>query len=694
MTQNIQFPLTSDMLHLVGLKEATTPSQSQAPENSNSAPSSIDITPLQMRKISQLSPAPTPADPVFITYKKEFPVQDPQNNTNPIDFRHADYKNSPYPCPISPNASCFKHVAPEDLENRLFLSPATHFHCQNPHEIFDTLRFYVNHCLNGFSPVTMMPTHPVHHEIDKHCQLLLTRYRHVPLEGKIALLESAVTEMTVRVCCGKNPSYKDVELASQNPTFELIEIAIRHHLFWGAMKQLSNCLVDIFKNYKSAPSNLSALESAMRKLLTKDNFHPHIKDNFVAEVVLRRSIGIIAQNFSEEVQISLPLNEALISIEKNIREVLKSWQLAEPSSCFRTIKNALIEGSTQKIIAQLGVIYKQEFQQSGAINQEQLQSDMTAFHQFLVAHGKDITQASLLDRVTKEIFDEAYLEKITSEIEKEKKEELSKRESSSRLWQYMGYTQEWCKKTIEQQAQKGIATLSWLFLTSAQEEQAISPSQLYLPPSPSPLLPKSYSAPIVSQVLIQTTVPTPSIPAPAPLAQVKPQEENFASYVDLAFADLFKGDDQETWNGLPLLVQIDVLRHATVTTSIQGKAEALAHRLFPLNELRELDRLKKAPSTQQTSGSVDPSFREQGEELLNFFYSSQMTHHAGDFFKRLWELPIEKAPNFLYYVYQIAKESKVYTDESDPQWAEHHWNTLACRLISLQALERCLHAQE
>ncbi len=178
-----------------------------------------------------------------------------------------------------------------------------------------------------------------------------------------------------------------------------------------------------------------------------------------------------------------------------------------------------------------------------------------------------------------------------------------------------------------------------------------------------------------------------------PQTDQKKQEIRLASYVDLAFTELFSGNDQETWRAIPSVVKNDVLRHVTTMPDNQGKAEDIARRIFKNREWEMLTEIQKYGNKIASSPkNLDPEFKRLGEEVLNFYYSTKLSGNFHVFLQNFRALPISKEPNFLKYVYEIAKASNVKIESWDHQWAEYHWQDTEYLLISLQALERCLHA--
>lgn len=576
-----------------------------------------------------------------------------------------------------------------------------------------TLQSYCLDCMNGFHPQYFNNNHPIHREICNLCQKLLIKYNGLTLDTKISHFESAIAELTRLSCISLTTDAK----------FELVEIALRHHFFLGLLEGEKTQIKTFFEHHHLLPNNLASREIALLDLLTNKAFYcsPY---QYVAPSLLEGIAPTLIQNcIAKTTSIGLPLDKALASYENLIANELSTQNLTNPSQCSSMIEAGIRDSLTRSILSKLATQYKQQFQKTGLIDQQQMQADFGALGQFNSGNGKFALSVNPKIQLLIEIFDLRLNEStpfvsVKAQVTQQKDETLAQLQASTvqrtGLWKAFDFSQSSREQTaqknrnaIETLAQNKLNTLEWaerawqqdlypiltttpiLSAPTSDKEVVLIPSGEHQQPVPS-LIPPPPVVVVPPQQQPQNTV----ITAPVVVVEQAPKENKFqlASYVDTC-SDIFKGTDQETWSQMPTLIKRDVLRHVTAMPSNRGKAEEIVRRIFkekPWTMHQDI----QTYNGQQLSvpRMIDPQFKAQGEEVLNFYYSTKISNfHL--FLQKLHALPIEKEPNFLKYVYEIAKASNVSIPSWDHQWAQYHWRENENVLISLQALEKCLHVE-
>jgi hypothetical protein len=205
--------------------------------------------------------------------------------------------------------------------------------------------------------------------------------------------------------------------------------------------------------------------------------------------------------------------------------------------------------------------------------------------------------------------------------------------------------------------------------------------------------------PPIQQVASEVTTPAIIIPHTDPVAAVQPLKFQatdpkvpMISYVDIAFKELLKqGSDETKWRSLPPIVQKDVLRHVHYRSSLKGKAEELARRIFK-NDGWAIYQEATSSNKQYLQAPVtglQENFVSTGQELIDLYYSDKIVGKFHDFIQRFQAFP--KVPLFYQYVYEMAVAANVHIESWDHNFAEYNWDKPGILHLSVQALERCLH---
>src|SRR5262249_29176345 len=88
---------------------------------------------------------------------------------------------------------------------------------------------------------------------------------------------------------------------------------------------------------------------------------------------------------------------------------------------------------------------------------------------------------------------------------------------------------------------------------------------------------------------------------------------------------------------------------------------------------------------------LDQHFIKEGQALLDFLYSDKVSGQYFEFIQRFQALP--KNALFYQYVYEMAVKANVRIESWDHEFAKYNWDKPSILPLSIQALERCLHAK-
>lgn len=196
------------------------------------------------------------------------------------------------------------------------------------------------------------------------------------------------------------------------------------------------------------------------------------------------------------------------------------------------------------------------------------------------------------------------------------------------------------------------------------------------------------------------------------------------SYVDLAFSEELKDANtyEEVCKRLPKHALRDVLRHLSRYSIIQGKVEKMiekynneeikAGRYDLINVKDEIQKINPRQFILQPVG-ISQELLAKGETILKTHYELPVRMYSGN--KEICESHNKKCAEadekyhvaftnyineikgtslFFKYVYEQAKVANVHIEDWDKQFAEYNWNKKGMHLLSVQALERCLHGQK
>lgn len=262
----------------------------------------------------------------------------------------------------------------------------------------------LKNCLNsynlpGFNP-WQIDTHPIHNELYKLCVPLLQRCEHLPLENRVPFLNNAIAEIVLGCVCSN--SLDNLDYLSIMPKFELLEIALRSHLFQGLLSQEQHAIKKFYDFNLYFPDNLAQRETALHLFVTKDHFYysPNLNlYSILAQELLQPTLSSYIHN---TVVADSTLDSALHKQDELIASQLKTLHLSQPSQCSLAFEADLRDGIARKVMTKLAAQYKREFQATGNFSREQLCKDTAKLFNFITANGK---LTSLLNPMAQLIFE-------------------------------------------------------------------------------------------------------------------------------------------------------------------------------------------------------------------------------------------------------------------------------------------------
>lgn len=532
-----------------------------------------------------------------------------------------------------------------------------------------------------FSPLKVDLNHPIHHGIYNLAALLISKYGNESLKEKILHFEVAIEEC--RNIAGKIPG--------SNLNLDEFETGLRYHFYHFLLSYSEKEFVEnYFKENNKFPSDLSERENALGNLATKNGNYPN--SLYMAPVLLGTALSKVVDSCLQEAanKVEMPLTvKTLAELDSLIAKKMVDLGLTNQSQCASFVDFSIREALRVKLTNELVSYYKKQFQETGSVDIFQLQeasNNLKVFNRFdLPTHPK----IPLLGQIFELGTEKNPFAQARAKVEEQKKASLNKLtpQLSVRLLKYFkGVNPE--QKRQEEQKKQEIETRAETQLKTLSLAESMWNGTLPLAPS------------------MPAAAPIPTAPAPtAPrsfhfnIASLEVKKVQAPSYLDISFAALLDSgkSDQEIWNELPALNKKDALRHVrTLPNSIQGKTENIARRIFSNVDTRKIGQeINKLPSP---SYPVNPGlseseagrrlFREKAEKVLDLYYSMTLDM-VPSVLQKFRALPVSKEPLFLKYVNEIANASGIAID--DHSWAEYHWSEDKYFLISLQALEKCLH---
>jgi hypothetical protein len=656
---------------------------------------------------------------------EEIPIYDPRS------FRLPDFQLRPYQFSMTSGAPIF----PDKKE-------------------FDTLKQCLKNYLGGFDPYKINKAHPIHDELIKISQKLLTNCKDFLLARKISYLENAIAELTIG--CTYVPIELAVHIATE-PKFELLEIALRNHLFQELLLEEKSAIEKFYHSNKKFPDHLGEKEGSLHSFLTKSNFYYSLNLNMYSTLIEKIVQPHLTSCVSKGVD-NLPLTTAVQTNEKLVKKQLATLQLDKPSQCALQFEAILRDQMTRKMISKSAAHYRTQFQKTGSFDQDQMVTDIEKLQNFNTSNGRIQSLLNIKIQLIGETLelpcpDNDPFTSIRNKIIQEKEEQFqltlappprSRLNFLKALPFLSSKTIEERQKEIQNLLSTQMTTINWAerewntmpnCLTSIRTEpsapdeapeinsfsddgapilqgddmahnlfnlNSYDDTTLFLPPDDGALILPPPPEPVLN--IIPVLLPPPEAPKGiampmTPIVVIHSSEFSaldpnvpVLSYVDIAFKELLnQGRDEEKWNSLPQIVQRDVVRHVHYYPSLKGKAEETARRIFKNDGWA----IQKKCIDLNKVYMPTPATRLREDfvtagQALLDFYYSDKI--VGQFHNFIIQFrQLPKDPPFYQYVYEMAKAAKVNIPSWDEHFAEYNWSQPGILHLSVQALERCLH---
>lgn len=568
---------------------------------------------------------------------------------------------------------------------------------------------------------------------------------HLSLAEKITLCERIVPEIVSGAAQDCDPSTPELYAY-----LELLEVAVRNHLYYHLLVQEYHRVENIFNTNDKFPDDLGHNEALLNDFVTnsipkeqtllanRNKYNP--PQTSLTTLMMNNPLmfaNIIDNTMAMQAKIEIA------SCEETIRNKLQELQLETPSQFSLHLEFTLRAHFTLKLIEEQAKHFQMKLTEKDVFSISEVTASAEKTARFLSKEGffdvQENSEIRLLTQIFKlpphnalapynpapfSVVRERLLEQkdaLTNSLD----DTLSHAPKPTLLSRLNPLRQKplninHCKEFIEAACEKHMATIDeaekrWHELTgmplpilqpddfacSAPTYEELEMDEPFIPLEAFDLQPQTITPAAIP------TPPTAVSPTVSPLIDrvidlTPPVEEKrvyratdlelpLASYVDLSFADLMKKTDEEIWQALPNTTKRDVLLHCIHLHNCNGKVEGIACRMFNTFEKqeKELPALNRELRTVSRIG-LSEEFVQKGEELLDIYYSEERLQNPHVFIQKFRELP--KNNLFYYYVYEMAKLAGVEIPSWDFKFAENSWELPGMRKLSVMALERCLHA--
>lgn len=599
-----------------------------------------------------------------------------------------------------------------------------------------------------FNPA-MTENNPVHKQLNEVAVAISSYYAAHPANKRVVLIKRALEKM-IRDLSELKPS-ADYSVINDNKIVyvELLEIALRNHLFELALKKHNEEIADCI-SAKKFPDDLKEREEALYKFGSKDGLYlnlplgPAIYQQLVDEgksdAIIQTFITSILKHAPKKVDLETDIR----AYEQGLAKELEKQNIGASSVLAKGIesdvRNHFISGLLEDYVHK----FQEDFTQTASLTFKDLTTAAESLKMFL---GRNETlplpfepEAALIAQIFDLGADEPEKGPFSTVLEQIAADQTNahivlSKTSASQPYELPRYLSKLnkplkrlnskvkeyregpavTKESIDAFAAKRTklveaAKARYLILTGAANYPSAPPmtgsvivddSNATPAPAVTPIEPVSQPAtPAPVQPAVQLQAPAPT--APAAVAPVVQRSRTYTaidfdipliSYTNIVFPNLFQpGDEERSWKSLPKVIQLDVLRH--ISWGCKGRAEDFVRTRFGKDLIRINEKIGKLeqrlPKLERVDG-VSDEFVRKAEEFLAFYYSD-IKDRYGYFSDKIKQVPLE--PVFLRYVWEMAKEANVEIAEWDYDFAKNNFNKIGMVALSVQALERRLHTQE
>lgn len=662
------------------------------------------------------APFPIPSAPPLDQLMEYAPYL--QNASSPLDFRTSSHSKFTYVITL-----------PQNNGHRMISNQTQ----------LDTLNALIKKCtpnpefpIMGFHPV-IIDNHPIHQQLKTLCTQFLASRQNMPIDTRLRQCEAGVAEILSSM---GSPEFLPV--IARLPKFELIEIAVRNHLFMGLLAQHKDQIAQFFRLHNCFPEDLGNVESALIAFVTKNHFYIPPQMDLVPFLCDRQHLDTLIRACVDQGREG-PLGVAIAHNEQLINRHLTELRLAVPSlvsSCFEYWVRELL---TRKMITKQAEHWDRQFGENGTITFEEMNAATQELSGFNTANGKfspglrnEGNVRSAVSPMVQLMIETFHLPLVSTCTLREQtpfasvKETLVKRQEEQllnaqktplpqprkglfslfsrapvvtlesqiqKIQDRAAKQQEtllWAEREWNALFQPSAPSLSSLPLTSDAQDSFANELETLLDGEPAaneiPLTPSPQA--IITPPLVDPLPSAPSLSSLLPPRRITANDHDIplVSWINLAFGHVMnRSTALENWQALPEIARHDALRHAIHYPTCQGKAEDIARELFKTVDGLQKE-LPQKPHYPLIQTGVSPEFVQIGESLLRAYYPRTI---PSSFDREFPTLPGEN--RFYLYVYELAKAAGVHIEDWDREFGAWNWNKMGMVHISMQAIERCLH---
>ncbi|MBS0604314.1 MAG: hypothetical protein JSS60_04660 [Verrucomicrobia bacterium] len=630
----------------------------------------------------------------------------------------------------------------------------------------EAINTYLNKIPNGFYPWSTDFNHPIHRQLIAICKPLLDSCHNWPLDKKIELCEKAVAEIVSSAALTPSQEYDGAMtsgmpileyLAFKRGLTETLEIAARYHLFFGMCCQQRAQIGEVFHINQKFPCNLGERETALFQFVTKNDGYMRPVASLMGYMYDEAHLNSLVDSYVKKGRVALPLDAAIQHNEKLVAGALKELQLENHSHASLHFEFQVRDKLANQMIAKQAEQFKAQFEQTGTVTSEEVNSAADKIQRFQNGNGKlqllVSPKVSLLIQIFGLPVSQVPFSSVRSHIEQQKAIDLQQAETTPLPPAPKGFTAlfsrapkvtvESRKQLIEEQVRKKVETLNW---AEREWNEIMNPQPFDPRPMPSAPLPDDMSDLIPSDLAasqqedlnpsllhivtddrpehvvkpqpISTTV---SSPIQQPLAPVTTPVQLMGGQTLVVLSPQISTEPkriQASDLDIPLVSYVNLafenhLRTLDVTSTWRTLPEIVQKDVLR-HTIKHADCRGKAEDLARAHFNTIPKLEEQFRALSKKTLPQVETGLSPEFVQKGESLlnyyysekalkdpfsfsqefkKLPKEPRFYQYVYEMAKAAGVHIEPWDHHFAENNWDQIGMIPLSVQALERCLHTK-
>jgi hypothetical protein len=350
--------------------------------------------------------------------------------------------------------------------------------------------------IQNFDPYDIDLEHPIHKTLQPICKEFLDLCQNLKLTDKIATCEQIVNEIVYRTMANKEQmlEWTTVKEESNQPKFELLEIAVRYHLFLAMAAQEQTQILNNVEQKRPFPLDLKEREQALLKFMTKNSCYSpqkidatHYLLNYVFLDTLADEKTQTAQTIAGE-----SLDGSIKIFETYVKSTLKDLGLQSSSHASNYFNSALRKSLSTRLIWNQANDFKSQFNKDGSISSKDVLEASVKISTFISEGGKllngfESPKIELFARIFDlQAVDDPF-DQVRSKIQVERVkclDEAEKNKDSSKKGMFS-----WSKPNIEAQRKainthmdKKLQTINWV----KNEWADLVPAPTFAPPPSAP----------------------------------------------------------------------------------------------------------------------------------------------------------------------------------------------------------------